>query len=723
MTWGDDWLKNGLPIFNGGKDRSLARKMLDRMGGPQGFTTSQQTLPDGSVVTVQTKGTMPPQVTFTRRTPSAVAKLLRGYVAEFTTSASTVLSFLLFRHPLGKNVSTTKYGGYSVAATPSESPNVIFCNSGDVILYSGSEDDASEARIQGVGISNCVPLFRRSPSTQEDPIGPGWGAFLMSSAGVQSVTKGSMQTDDLYSAEGDSFDSGWAPISAVEMHAGVVYGGDQNQGALNRLYVSLAGVVMQRTRRFGLSNNAPFFSLGDWSECQITQPALVPSGSPTIETVVGWDADEPAYDQDIFYTVVKSNQVPETYYGTYALANIYQTGPLNYANTTTERRRFSQLFPWSTSQVVGWYAGDVSVSITMSTGHNYRRDSSNGTARMTSPVNICASETSRLSPPPTGIAAAYPGFNGEWKGLSVGETYGIAFNGNAQTTEWNSPTECSASIESRTLCRISVDIRQHSTSFQAACKQSERGYMTLVGLQCAYVQNGGLPAWDAIEYAANFDPQYQYPDTQWVEQNTTGDVTFTASMTTRDFILYDRAANTYVYLRGDFSSSGLLDASQGASTVSLSLVIEHNGESSEKLIYSHTGGPFIIYTETSSLGLVYHPAPPPFDGFAPIFCCQGNFPYGAYSEASDTGDNTILVSMGLQIMLNDEDDPQGGAFTISPPHFKKIVSQYMNIASKADITSFMHNRVHEMNFSDGEFTGWANEIGGLGVDYANVYRT
>ena len=70
MSRDDDWLKNGLPTFDGGKDKSLARKMLGRMGGPQGFKTAQQALPDGSVVTVQTKGNMPPQISIVR----AVAK-------------------------------------------------------------------------------------------------------------------------------------------------------------------------------------------------------------------------------------------------------------------------------------------------------------------------------------------------------------------------------------------------------------------------------------------------------------------------------------------------------------------------------------------------------------------------------------------------------------------------------------------------------------------------
>lgn len=59
----DDWLSNGLPVFNGGKDRSNARKLIDKLGGSGGFKTIQQTAADGTVTTVQLKGTAPPQVT------------------------------------------------------------------------------------------------------------------------------------------------------------------------------------------------------------------------------------------------------------------------------------------------------------------------------------------------------------------------------------------------------------------------------------------------------------------------------------------------------------------------------------------------------------------------------------------------------------------------------------------------------------------------------------
>lgn len=74
MSLWPDWLTNGLPTYHGGKDKALARKMIDGMGGPSGFKTSQRTDADGTTTTVQLKGSMAPQVTVVRR----IAEVIRA---------------------------------------------------------------------------------------------------------------------------------------------------------------------------------------------------------------------------------------------------------------------------------------------------------------------------------------------------------------------------------------------------------------------------------------------------------------------------------------------------------------------------------------------------------------------------------------------------------------------------------------------------------------------
>ena len=62
MSSTDDWLQNGLPVYSGGKDRSTARRLIDRLGGPHGIKTAYQNNPDGTITRVQLRGTQPPEV-------------------------------------------------------------------------------------------------------------------------------------------------------------------------------------------------------------------------------------------------------------------------------------------------------------------------------------------------------------------------------------------------------------------------------------------------------------------------------------------------------------------------------------------------------------------------------------------------------------------------------------------------------------------------------------
>ena len=94
MSSTDDWLQNGLPVYSGGKDRSTARRLIDRLGGPGGFKTTSVTNPDGSVTTVQLKGDMPPQVWTTRPIPAAI-KYIYGMVDTAFDSSGPKLADLI----------------------------------------------------------------------------------------------------------------------------------------------------------------------------------------------------------------------------------------------------------------------------------------------------------------------------------------------------------------------------------------------------------------------------------------------------------------------------------------------------------------------------------------------------------------------------------------------------------------------------------------------------
>lgn len=92
-----------LPTYTGGKDRAQGRKMIDNLGGPYGFKTSQQTNADGSVTTCQLKGDMPAQ--FFRTVVDRILKYVeKDYMLRVYQTASVFYTFFMKDTPLLYNM-------------------------------------------------------------------------------------------------------------------------------------------------------------------------------------------------------------------------------------------------------------------------------------------------------------------------------------------------------------------------------------------------------------------------------------------------------------------------------------------------------------------------------------------------------------------------------------------------------------------------------------------
>lgn len=734
----DDWLSSGLPVYQGDKDRTLARKEIDLLGGPNQIRKRIVDNPDGSQTVVQLKGDMPPQI---RTTPAPQNEtvpdtLKRGYVASLKSAgielAGKVVAWLLQRSPWAGRVTTKLFGSYSVGRFASSYPDVVFANENRLVVYSGSEPGIVQRKIVGISPEG-VPLIRLAPEGSGAHYDTGWGVFLLAPSGLKEVTAAaSPAINTLYQANDDLFNSGWAAIAASSNTSGVVYNDVQDMVGFNRLYVSLAGHVMQRSRRIRLLRNAPYFAQDAWAEAEIVAPYLYPNGTPSNSSSGGWDADKPSYDLDVFYTVVKSGSPPT---GVWAMGNVYQSAGEWYKysdgtdSCTTSKSTINKTEPWSLTSEIGWFGKSVSVTISMSTGHNYEMNQSAGSVFKSSPVYVGTSYKDTLSSPPSIVAGSgnfylpHPTQSGESSQVNPGDPYGVAYSGNATTTTWNSPTICTATVDNETVCSINVNIHQRTSSHELQIAQSERGYETVAGTGCSFVEPPGLPAWNTIEYAYQFDPTYTHPDTDFITGADDTGRLFEASMTTLDYLLYDNAAETYIYLKGTFSSSGKLDMTSGSSSVALELVVQRGSDTYSKVLHSYGGGPFSIYWETSGFGLPFHPAKQPFAGFAPPYCCQGAFKYAAYSEKSDAT-VTMLMSLPLQIKLDESDTAQQFAEVFTPIHFAAIVGAYCSIPDAMHWKAAMHNVVHKINFVDGAFSDWPGIIDLKNfADYAEVYRT
>ena len=73
MSW-DDADKpffSALPVFSGGKNRTLANRMLSALGGAESFRTRIHNNPDGSQTMLRTKGGFPQVIT--TRPPERIA--------------------------------------------------------------------------------------------------------------------------------------------------------------------------------------------------------------------------------------------------------------------------------------------------------------------------------------------------------------------------------------------------------------------------------------------------------------------------------------------------------------------------------------------------------------------------------------------------------------------------------------------------------------------------
>ena len=76
-----DWLEQGLPMFIGGKDKSVGRKLIDHIGGPEGFRKLERVLPDGRRVIVTLRGDMAPKVEFYDK-PQITIQHTADYIEE-----------------------------------------------------------------------------------------------------------------------------------------------------------------------------------------------------------------------------------------------------------------------------------------------------------------------------------------------------------------------------------------------------------------------------------------------------------------------------------------------------------------------------------------------------------------------------------------------------------------------------------------------------------------
>ena len=220
----------------------------------------------------------------------------------------------------------------------------------------------------------------------------------------------------------------------------------------------------------------------------------------------------------------------------------------------------------------------------------------------------------------------------------------------------------------------------------------------------------------------------------------------TLNWTTRDYLLYDKAEQVYVYVLGTFS------ATAPNATLTIELVVKTRQTEARKLLY---GTNFwyseLLPTKELETGVQYIPLPRLSTFFTPKYRHQGDFRGAAYttmSEESGGATPVCLMNFVLTLQMFDyigtqeqQDNLQKGvdeqfvpcnllemlyAYVFSSEYGQNDFSRYpvTNRSNFNTLYNNLFNVQHAIAFKDGVFVDWAASITGHNPSTTTgIYRT
>ena len=729
----DDWLNNGLPVYNCEKEKSEVRTMIDNMGGPGGFKTRIRTMADGSEITVQLKGDMPPQVSKTEpeSQPHSDETIKRGYIARIKSKTITRLGVSVERF-IKRAVSLWKDDGkakdfnrYVVSGAAVEKPEVWVCLDDKVKLYSDKF-----IRTLSVDALGAFPIPYKDPMYPNSYSGD-WGVLLVTSSGVKRKSANSLDVPELYNSS--ELEPNWASL-ATPYTSGVCFAEGRDGVGYNRLFVSMAGQMLQSYRRLKLDSGTVALS----NSGQMSVPGkvyLFPRGDSTPNHKSGWDHPISGGTKFAFTMYVYN----VAYDGSrYLVGTIDPAGKMTtdkqIALGDIEEVNFSGNDSFSASGAIGWFGEETVLSVAMSIQQTSKTTSEQGFLWNTSPVSAYPRSWTPSSPPfdrqyMLYAGGGYPMHVPEL--LEPGSRWSLSSAGVSSYAGFSSTSTASAVLNGAALCSINVSINGEATAYSGYRMLDDMTYPSATSEASNLIDTWNTSS-DPIGVAmATANLILGWPvagEREDVGGEETTPRTFSATMVTRDYILYDPPNKTYIYLEGSFGSSGLLSQESGSSHITLELVIERNDSKYRKPIAELGGGAFAIYYEDGQTGFPYHPLPVPYTGFAPKYCTQGDFPYAAYSEKNEVGHGVFLLSMPFHLVTSeDEKELVDGVLNFLPRHFMFVMKGYGNVFDVIRWVAALKTDPVYIHFADGEFHNWVADVYPNAVNdkatFSEVYRT
>jgi len=727
--------KPALTVFrSGNKDRTEARKVQDLID-PMSIRTRQVTRPDGTVATHRMHGGLPKVQARSDKETEVPEDPKRGYVANIRSQTvdtlGRVVAFFIKRLSMAwrKQKKAKVFGDYVVSSWVTEGLADVWVAVDAKLNIFTRKSSRRIVPLQGVTTGLPIVISPEPHYAVGSDDATDSHLFLLGQGGVaHRAWRNSGDVLSVYdSVELSAGTSGYPTAS----FSGVSYSLDSLHVGYAATFFSSVGNVLQRARTLTLGSAAPYAIPGAFVD-HVTQAFtfLFPSGTPNTEDTPGVWLNPIAPQDTVFCAMYKKVGGPWPSQGYLNFVGYMVAGTAVDADPSTSYAQvvtYAGNDGYSTSKELGWFGSPLSASVSVTVSADYRSETSTGVMRLVAPSTIAYNAYGSTTEPPT-LAHQWLGANHNTTILSGTLAY-AASSGTTVKKNWSSTSEARVALLGVDLLYMEFSIVGSSLS-ETGLKYALNDSLAYQGTTVNFINpadNGFAAQWDGMTfcYEGSSPDQYApgYLMDQVVVSTSSGVITKTFSGETRDYILFDRENDTYVFLKGEFSGSN------SGSSVTLKLVVSRSGTAVEKVLRQSSSGSFSwLMPEELVFNECYYWNPPnPFNGFAPPFCSQGQFKYGAYSEVVDGDDDAFLMSIPLVIQQDPVMDTAPPlSYVFNPMNFRGVMG-FAAISLSSPFWSGFGNAKNIINFADGAFHNWVSDVYQEASQdqstFSEVYRT
>lgn len=642
-----NWLDNGLPVYQGGKDRALARSMVDNLGGPQGFRKAERNSSDGTVTRVTLRGDMAPEVVVTGS--EVISSGLRGFVAHSSTGSASIVYNPYLDVPIKAytpktfQYSVTQYiSAYNSGSSNGLIWNDVLTNASQVIrLNSKAYPPLVWARLDPTEIP-VIPS-ETLPSDNSRIFGVSANKVRMLSSGDATTTETLTPTDPI--------DNDRALLCGAQISTGsvlisqVYYTGPYYDNPSSSWFYSAKQIAISLTVPYITS----VFSTGTL-EVPTASPALTNTTAVNEHSPISISGQIAESGTTYIDTIIYDNPPPDTVNFVAIRINepdMWVSGPVAGTEVTTgNETTYSAVVDEVMSCSGEEFAASLSNTVRFRDTNSYRY--MNNDQVLESLPEPQLSGTNAVYSDHVYDAVGWGGDPGEWpRPISVpdrtidgeyyGPTTGNTYNSKTQSIDFS----ISSTLFSSLIGTISVSNNQGYRLTTIA--RSSSSFRPKPLLACEIYNNHPITALRAAAGAIVLSKANEYVGVRYYNLNppvwdtSRNDletiITKSIDITTRDYILYDLTNETYVYVEGVFTGRG--GDVGGSMTIDVTLVIESIYGVTPLLLSTVTVGYDLLPEEELDTGKECVPSPTLRTFFAPQFRDQSDFRGAVYTTKSE----------------------------------------------------------------------------------------